>query len=308
MLFSRNALGLEIYQNGARMVTISGKPHVPKLEAYFDISFPPGTLKTSFKDKNITNPDSFVSKIREAYLKLLVRTSRISVSLPDTVGRVTLLDLETRFKTKDEGTDIIRWKLKKNLPYDINEMHLDYQVLQEKETGEISVLASLISRQVVNQYEDLLEEAGLQPNRIDFTTFNLYRFFASRLESIENAAVIGWHSGLLSILIFYNGVPDFYRVKEIPSGTASAIRFYQEINNSLMFYREKNPGYSVNEVFYIVPPDDNEMLREVIAEAAGLAPVLLDASRIISRNDGYSVNTKELHTLSASIGAAVRNL
>jgi type IV pilus assembly protein PilM len=308
MLFSHNALGLEISRNGSRMVAISGKPHMPRLEAFFDIHYPPGTLITSFKEKNVTNPDSFVSKIREAYLKLLVRTSRISVSLPDTVGRVTLLDLETRFKTKEEGTDIIRWKLKKNLPYEINDMHLDYQVLQEKKTGEMSVLVSLISRQVVTQYEDLLTEAGLQANRIDFTTFNLYRFFSSRLESIDNAAVISWHSGVLSILTFYNGVPDFYRAKEVPDGTGSAIRFFREINNSLMFYRDKNPGYSLNEVFYIVPPEDSVMMREVIAEAAGLTPILLDASRIITRNDGFTATAKELHALSASIGAAERNL
>jgi type IV pilus assembly protein PilM len=98
------------------------------------------------REQNVINPAHFVSKIREAYLKLLAGTGRISVSLPDTIGRVFVLDLETRFKTRAEGADMVRWKLKKSFPFDINEMHLDYQVLQERDSGEVSTLVSLISR------------------------------------------------------------------------------------------------------------------------------------------------------------------
>jgi len=308
MLFSRNALGMEIHQDAARLVAVSGKPHIPKLEAYVEVDFPPETLRLSLKEKNVKNPEAFVAKIHDAYVRMLMTTSRISVSLPDSVGRVMVLDLETRFKTKEEGADIIRWKLKKSLPLDVNDMHLDYQVIQEKETGEISVLSSLIARQVVTQYEELLSEAGLQPNRIDFTTFNLYRFFSSRLERMENAAFIIWHSGIMSIMIFYNGMPDFYRAKEIPCIPGSAIRFSRELNNSLLFYRDRNPASALSEVFFVAPPEDAETVREVIAEASGLSPVLLDARRIVARNEKISPSYAELQALSASIGAAVRNL
>ena len=308
MLFSHKALGLEIYQDGARMVLIGGKPHVPRLEAYYAASFPPETMKISFREENVLNPASFVAKIREAHLRLLVGISRVSVSLPDTVGRVVLLDLETRFKTKEEGTDIIRWKLKKSFPLEISEMHLDYQVMLEKETGDISVLVSLISRQVVHQYEDLLAEAGLQPNRIDFTTFNIHRFFSSRLEQIENAALIIWHTGILSILIFHNGMLEFYRSKELSIDSNGANRFFREISSSLLFYRDKQPGYSMNEVFFVASHDETEKMRGVIAEATGLEPVLLDAGRIVTQKEMTSVDARTLHTLAASIGAALRNL
>lgn len=305
MLFSHKALGLEIHQDGARMVLIGGKPHLPRLEAYYAASFPPETMKISFREENVLNPASFVAKIREAHLRLLVGIPRVSVSLPDTVGRVVLLDLETRFKTREEGTDIIRWKLKKNFPFEINEMHLDYQVMLERETGDISVLVSLVSRQVVRQYEDLLAEAGLQPNCIDFTTFDIHRFFSSRLEHIENAALIIWHTGILSMLIFHNGTLEFYRSKELP---ADSNRFFREISSSLLFYKDKKPAYSIDEVFFVVPHDDTEKLRGVIAEATGLEPVHLDAGRIVTQKSVTSVDAGTLHTLAASMGAALRNL
>src|SRR6266540_3197049 len=166
MLFSDKALGLEICQDGARMVLIGGKAHAPTLYAYQAASFPPDTLKLSMREENIKNPAVFVSTIRDSYLKLLTGTSRISVSLPDSIGHIVLLDLETRFRAREEGAEMIRWKLKKNFPIDVNELHLDFQVLQERESGEVSTLVSLVSRQVIHQYEEILVEAGLQPNNI----------------------------------------------------------------------------------------------------------------------------------------------
>lgn len=309
MFFSRKALGMEICQDGAWMVLVGGKPHAPRVDAHHEVFFPPDTLKFSLREENVINPAVFVSKIREVYLKMLCGTNRISVSLPDTVGRVILLDLETRFKAREEGADIIRWKLKKNFPFDVNELHLDYQVLQERDSGEISTLVSLISRQVITQYEDLLAEAGLQPNRIDFTTFNICRFFSSHLEIAENAALMVWHSGIISILIFHNGVLDFYRSKILSAGSVNGTnRIFCEVSNSFLVYREKQPGYSINKAFCIAPFDEAEAFRAVVAEATGLEPVFLDAGRIVSRNEGFGLDAMTLSTLTAAMGAAVRNL
>jgi type IV pilus assembly protein PilM len=308
MFLARKALGIEICHNGARMVQVTGQSHSPTLAAYQEFSFLPDTLRISLKEENVVDATQFVTKVRDAHLKLLAGTSRISVSLPDAAGHVHLLDLETRFRAKEEGIDVIRWKLKKNFPLDINEMHLDYQVLREKENGDISVLVSFIARRVVKQYEDLMVEAGLQPNRIDFTTFNLFRYFSSRLENIGNAALIVSYSGNLSVLMFTDGVLDFYRSKEFSAGTGGANRLYREISNSFLSYCDTRPGWSLNEVFFVSAQDTVEVMREVIAEAAERDPVLLDASRIIRRNAGPSPGSSVLHTLAAAVGAATRNL
>jgi type IV pilus assembly protein PilM len=306
MIFGRKALGIEISRDGARMVHVAGQSHSPNLLAYQEVSFPPDTLRIALKEENVVDAAQFVTKVREAHLKLLAGTPRISVSLPDAAGHVHLLDLETRFRTKEEGINVIRWKLKKNFPLDINEMHLDYQVLREKENGDISVLVSLISRRVVKQYEELLEEAGLQPNCIDFTTFNLFRYFSSRLENMGNAAFIVNYSDTLSIMMLTDGVLDFFRSKGFRPVEAN--RLYREISSSFLFYRDSRQGWSLNDVFFVSPQDNVEIMRAVIAEATALDPILLDASRIVTRNEGPSPAASTLHNLAAAVGAATRNL
>ncbi|HEX9023073.1 MAG TPA: pilus assembly protein PilM [Geobacteraceae bacterium] len=308
MLFSKKALGLEICGEGALIAFVEGGKGMPVLKACGSAPFPANTVRFSLKENNVLNPALFVATIRELYLKLLTGVRRVSVSLPDSAGRAMLLDVETRFKSRNEGADIIRWKLKKSFPFDINECHLDYQVIGEKETGEISLLVSLISRQVLLQYEDLLAEAGLEPNRIDFTTFNLYHLFSQRLELAENSMLITSHGAALGMLIFYGGLLEFYRAKELPVGSLETNRAFRELNSSVIVYQEKYPAHAPSEAFCIHSGDNGEAFSAMVAEATRLEPVILDVERAIDLGRSHAVDKKTLAMLTAALGAAARNL
>jgi len=308
MLFARKALGIEICNDGARIALIGGKKDLPGLTAFGTAVFPDDTVQFSLREVNVRNPSVFVATIREMYLKLLTNVRQVSVSLPDAAGRVVLLDVDTRFKSRDEGADVIRWKLKKTFPFDINEAHLDYQVLQEKETGEMAILASLIARPVVRQYEDLLVEAGLEPNRIDFTTFNLYRLFSGRLELADNSILITSCGGVVGIMIFSGGVLEFYRAKEMPDDIVDPNRIFREINSSFLVYQGKYPGHSPTEAFCVSSADDAAAFCALVAEATGLEPVVLDVERVVSRESGLVLDRRTLRSLTAALGSATRNL
>jgi len=308
MFFSKRALGLELSNERARFVLLSGKKDTLCLNAFSEASFPVDTLKFSLREEGILNRDVFVSTIRKLHHSLLPHVKQVSLSIPDSTGRVMLLDVETRFKSKAEGIDIIRWKLKKSFPFDINEAQLDYQVIREKETGEVSLLVSLIAKPVVRQIEDLLAEAGLEPNRIDFTTFNLYSLFSQRLDLAENSLLVAFHESAVGILIFHEGKLEFYRAKEVSGGIREANRIYREINNSFLVFKEKTPGRLPNEAFCVYSGDDAEVFCALIEEATGLDPVLLDAERVITRSKSSDINQKTLRHFAAALGAATRNL
>jgi type IV pilus assembly protein PilM len=308
MIFSKKAMGIEICNDGARIVLVSGKNDMPALTAFSTAPFPADTMKFSLREANVLNPKAFVAVIRELHLKLPPHPDQVSLSLPDSTGRTMLMDIETRFKSRDEGADIIRWKLKKNYPFDINEAHLDYQVIQEKETGEVSLLVSLIARPVVRQYEDLLVEAGLEPNRIDFTTFNLYALFAQRLDLSENSLLVTCHDNVVGILIFYNGRLEFCRVKEVSGGISEPNRIFREINSSFLIFKEKFPGHSPTESFCVYSGDDAEAFCALVADATGTDPVLLDAERVVVRDNCQGSDGKTMRRYAAALGAAARNL
>jgi type IV pilus assembly protein PilM len=308
MIFTKKAVGIEICNDGARIVLVTGSHDKPGLAAFSAASFPADTLKFSLREANVLNPQAFVAAIRELHLTLPPHGRQVSLSLPDSTGRTMLLDIETRFKSRDEGADIIRWKLKKSYPFDINEAHLDYQVIQEKETGEVSLLVSLIARPVVRQYEDLLVEAGLEPNRIDFTTFNLCTLFSQRLDLSENALLVTCHDGVVGILIFYNGRLEFCRVKEVHGGTSEPNRVFREINSSFLIFTERFPGHAPTEAFCVYSEADADAFSALISEATGIDPVLLDAERVVGRDRCPGSQGKSLRRYAAALGAAARNL
>jgi type IV pilus assembly protein PilM len=308
MFFPKKALGLEIGNEGARFVLVSGKRETPGLNAVSEASFPADTLKFSMREENVLDRGAFVNTLRELHAGLQSRLRQVSLSLPDSTGRVMLLDVETRFKSRAEGIDIIRWKLKKSYPFDINEAQLDYQMIQERESGEISLLVSLIARPVVQQYEELLVEAGLEPNRIDFTSFNLYSLFSQRLDLAENSLLVTCHEGAIGILIFHDGKLEFYRAKEVTGGIREANRIYREINSSFLVFKEKASARPPTEAFCVYSGEDPEAFCALIEEATGLNPVLLDAGRLVSRGNGSDLDLKTLRRYAAALGAATRNL
>jgi len=167
MLFNRKTVGLEVSQAGFLMALLAGTVSAPRLERLVSRPLMAGILRPSLRESNIADMQAFSDKLREAYALLLHRGTRISVSLPDSVGKVLVMDMEERFKSRAEGFDIIRWKLKKNLPFELADCHLDYQFLRKKESGEQSLLVTLVSRSVIEQYEAAITAAGLSPVSID---------------------------------------------------------------------------------------------------------------------------------------------
>ncbi|HBA89163.1 MAG TPA: pilus assembly protein PilM [Geobacter sp.] len=304
MLVSRRALGLELAADGFSFAVASGAK-TPRVEAGLTLPFAPGMLALSRREPNITDQKGFIAAMREAHLRLITRETLVNVSLPDASGRVVLLDLEARFRNREEGLEVIRWKLKKSLPFDMSTVHLDYQTLAEKENGSVSLLVSLIARPVVNQYEELLLQAGLEPKLIDFTSFNLYRLFSPRLDISDDGAFVTFYRGAMTVLIFHAGVLNFYRTKE---GLDDVQSLYREVNSSFLVYGDKFPGQAVGEVFCMAAPDDAESFRALVAEASGMEPVLLDLERMVQQSPTLGLDRPALHALAGSLGAALRSL
>jgi len=110
MFFSKNTLGVEISSTGVTFALLGGNQASPRLERISSRPMGAGILRVSLRDPNILEPQAFSEKVRETHALLLHPATRVSVALPDAVGRILMLDVEGRFKSRSEALDIIRWK------------------------------------------------------------------------------------------------------------------------------------------------------------------------------------------------------
>lgn len=308
MLFSRTSLGVEINPSGIAFALLGGSLAAPRLERVASAPLAPGCLRVSLREANILDPRSFCDTVRNTHNLLLHKGTRLSVTLPDTVGRIIMLDVEGRFKSRAEGLDIIRWKLKKNLPFDIADTHLDYQQLSVRENGDMALMVALVSRAVITQYEELLMAAGFTPARIDFNSFNLYRAFENRLAPQDDVTLITFYDSTLSIMIFADGILEFQRVKELSGSRGVDSRIYMEINSSLKVYRERFPEHAVKHVACVAPPGVAQEFCGMVAEATGFEPSLLEIKSVVRPSDSVPADQESLFPFTTAIGAALRSM
>jgi type IV pilus assembly protein PilM len=308
MLFASDLIGVEISPHGVVCALTGGTSASPRVERVAHAPFSPQTLHVSLREQNILDPDAFVAGLKSAYNQLLCRSSRVAVSLPDAVSRIMLLDLEGRFKSRAEALDLIRWKLKKSIPLDGADTHLDYQQLTVRENGDLALLVAIVSRSVISQYEDLITKAGLSPARIDCNTFNICRLFDRRLSLQDDCILISFYGSTLSIVAFAQGIPEFIRVKDLSGTLATDSRVYMEINSSLLVYKERFPDQPVQTVFCVAAPDVAQNFQEMVAEATGLTPVRLETKDAITPGNSAPGDQVRLFPCTAAIGAALRSL
>ena len=89
--------------------------------------------------------------------------SRVGAALviPDYAVRMAILDFEQFPAGEEERNALIRFRLRKSVPFHIDEAQVSHSV-QVREPGHIEVLAVAIARSILNEYEAVLADAGFR--------------------------------------------------------------------------------------------------------------------------------------------------
>ncbi|MFZ4855351.1 MAG: type IV pilus biogenesis protein PilM [Desulfuromonadaceae bacterium] len=307
MLFANNLIGIEINQQGVVCAMTGGSAVSPRVERVSSALFPTQTVQVSLREQNIIDPDAFVAGLKSAHNQLLCKSSRVAVSLPDGVCRIMLMDHEGRFKSRQEALDLIRWKLKKSIPFDSADTHIDYQQLTVRDNGDLALLVAIASKNVMSQYEDLIANAGLSLARIACNTFSLCRLFDSRLSLHNDCILISFYGTTLSVVAFTDGIPEFIRSKDLSGTVATDSRVYMEISSSLLVYKERHPEQPLQSIFCVTAPDVAQNFLEMVAESTGLTPTLLETKGAVLPGNSAPGDQARLFPFSAAIGVALRS-
>ena len=164
---TRPRVACEIMPQGivAARSAVAGGP----LTAIGRVDLPAGAIAPSLKPGNIVDRVEVTAALRRAIesvgLKSNTRDADISLILPDGAVRVLLLDFDALSSKITEALPIIRFRLKKLLPFDADEAMLSFQVMSSGKSG-VRVLAVAVPRDVLSEYETVAREAGFEPGAV----------------------------------------------------------------------------------------------------------------------------------------------
>jgi type IV pilus assembly protein PilM len=121
----------------------------------------PGCVVPDLTEGNLRQPDAVVSALREVLGNVGSRSREVTAVLPDAAVRVALLDFETLPPNHEEAESVVRFRLRKSLPFDVDKAKVSYQA--QTSNGTVRVVAAVALNSVIQEYEAVIREAGFSP-------------------------------------------------------------------------------------------------------------------------------------------------
>ena len=155
----RPLTAVELAPEGALAATI---PQGADSPSYAFAPLAAEALVPGVAEANIRDNDAVVASIRAALDQLTPKSRAVTLVLPDTSVRVFVLDFDTLPAKPAEAIPVLRFRLRKMVPFDVEHAALSYQILvQTDET--VKVLATIMPGPVLAEYESAVRAAGYEP-------------------------------------------------------------------------------------------------------------------------------------------------
>ncbi len=106
-----------------------------------------------------------IAAVKRALEAIAVRERQTTLVLPDAAVRVLLLEFEQLPAKPAEALAVVRFRLKKLLPFDADDAVVSYQVMSSAKNL-IKVLAVAVPKEVLAEYEGMVREAGFEPGAV----------------------------------------------------------------------------------------------------------------------------------------------
>jgi type IV pilus assembly protein PilM len=124
-----------------------------------------GAIAAGLKPGNVVDRVAVIAALKSVLETLDVRAADLTLVIPDAAVRVLLLDFDSLSAKPAEALPIVRFRLKKLLPFDADEAMVSYQVMSSSKQM-VRVLAVAIPQDVLAEYETAAREAGFEPGAV----------------------------------------------------------------------------------------------------------------------------------------------
>ena len=235
----RPAAAIEITPEGVVAAATSGAGEPPEYaaEKLAPMSVLPGLLESNLG--SAANVAAVAAAIKTALGQVQPRKKSVTVVVPDAAVRVFVLDFDT-FPTKAEETmPVLRFRLRKSVPFDVETAGISYQVLSEGSSRletQWKVLAAIIPGPVLAEYESAVRMAGYEPGAVLPASLAVM----AALDQQDAVLVVNLGAMVLTTAIVSGNDVLLYRTVELPlDPEARKAEVQRSIAVAAAFYEDK---------------------------------------------------------------------
>src|SRR5271157_3846406 len=224
-----------------RVVAARAPERAQTLEAVSAQDLPAGTVTPGLQHANVSAHDALVTALRESLMPVTGRSRDITLIIPDASTRILLLDFETLPEKPQDADAVVRFRMKKSLPFDVDTSSVSFD-RQPAENG-VRVVAAVTPKNVLEEYESVVRDAGYNPGAV------LPSMIAALgvVDGARPTMVIKAEPGTTTFAVVDQNQLLLYRQLENGGSAVTGDSLVDDVNTSLVYFEDRY-GISVDRV------------------------------------------------------------
>ncbi len=203
------------------------------LEAAAAQKLPEGALTPGLTQANVAARDALMTALRGALSAVAGRAGDLCLVIPDAATRIMLLDFDTLPERPQEADAVVRFRLKKSLPFDVDHSSVSFD--RQGTSNPVRVVAAVTPRGVLEEYESLVREAGYNPGAV------LPAMIAAlgAVDGSRPTMVIKVEHGTTTFAIVDQNQLLLYRALENGGSAVTGESLVDDVNTSLVYFEDR---------------------------------------------------------------------
>ncbi len=280
-LFSRTrtSVGLDIGSGQVKVAVVShgsGEPVLTK------VAFAP-LADDAIVEGEVMDPGIVSEAVRGLFQSTDIKAKQVVTAVG---GRDVIIKKIPMDRMKEaEAREVIRWEAEQHVPFDMDNVELDFQILDPEGEGlQMTVLLVAAKRELIDHKIALLSEIGVEPSVIDVDSFALHNAFElsypEGMSGVVGLVNIGHE--MTNINILDDGIPVLTR--DLPVGTR---RFREDLQRERGLSAAEADrllqGFETSEVLTPFLQSRGEELAVGIERAAAFLQTAARSTNTLSR-------------------------
>ena len=254
----------------------------------------PGTVVPDLMESNLREGTAVRQAIESALGSLSARSRDVIAILPDNSARVVLLDFETLPSKAEEAEAVVRFRLKKSLPFDTDDARISYHAQSTGKT--MQVVAAVVLKKVLEEYESAFRDAGYNAGVVMPSMLAA----VGAVDAERPTLVVKVDARTIGIAILNQDQLLLFRTLENVRGvTITGEQLAEEVYPSVVFFQDT---YSMNiEKIYVAGlPESGIAATALKAQSGAVVEELITASQI-----GSTTGTVPRWRMAGVVGALI---
>jgi type IV pilus assembly protein PilM len=203
------------------------------LEASAARELAPGSVIPDLVENNVRQRSAVRTGIEEALGGVAHRSRDVIAIVPDAAVRVMLVEFDTLPSDREEALGVVRFRLKKSLPFDVDKAKISYHA--QKVNNEVRVVAAVAMASVIDDYEAAFRDAGFNPGVVLPSTLAAI----GAADAKKPTLVIKVDAHTTSIAILNEDQLQLFRTLENTRGvTITGEQLAEEVYPSVVFFQD----------------------------------------------------------------------